>query len=724
MHGENKRGKIFIAVIAALLMTIAAGFFYNTSLFENMLNQIVERYVLEANHQLAVQVSYQLRSGEEFVKDLADSLSRMPQHLVTEEFLERKTEALALKGIYIVSSDGEVFPKLPEDENKLTQWLERNPQIFDEYMVSYERKPGLIVFTAPFTREGEQMIVLGAQNYENLQSLVGMTDYQEQGLSLLFDSETNEVLMSGEDGAIEVDESMTASWIQSWHDQITQPHIHTENIAGIGEVYVAICKVESTSWVQMAIISSEFLTSKIRPYMNIYGVLAILVLLVFALLMWRLVSENKKKEIMFSTDPLTGGYNRLGFIQAAHSLVDNRNYSFYVIVYINVVNFKLINEKWSEEEGNRVLQFIYQVLNQHLKENELVCRSGMDRYFLLLKDKEDQNIAMRIQTMIQSIHERIQQLSSYAMDFYIGACRIEDVHAFSSAINKAIFASQRGINHNKCIFYDKDITEEYNREKLLNDLFEESIQNRDFQVYLQPKVSIGQNKDFQAEALIRWIHPAEGIIYPSEFIPLFEKNGKIGQLDLYVFEEVCRLESQWIKEKKEPIAISVNISRFHLRNSGVDIWKNYQKIKQKYHIPDGLIELEMTETIMLEKNQLSFVKQVLDGFHSSGFQVALDDFGFAYSSLALLKDFEVDTMKLDREFFVNENEKSRKIVASLIQLAHHLGMHVVAEGIEEESQVAMLQEMGCDYIQGFVFAKPMPIDEFEKWGEMYEENQY
>ena len=118
------------------------------------------------------------------------------------------------------------------------------------------------------------------------------------------------------------------------------------------------------------------------------------------------------------------------------------------------------------------------------------------------------------------------------------------------------------------------------------------------------------------------------------------------------------------------------------------------------------------------------MKQVLDGFHFSGFQVALDDFGFAYSSLALLKDFEVDTMKLDREFFVNENEKSRKIVASLIQLAHHLGMHVVAEGIEEENQVTMLQAMGCDYIQGFVFAKPMPIDEFEKWGEMYEENQY
>lgn len=205
------------------------------------------------------------------------------------------------------------------------------------------------------------------------------------------------------------------------------------------------------------------------------------------------------------------------------------------------------------------------------------------------------------------------------------------------------------------------------------------------------------------------------MIYPSEFIPLFEKNGKICKLDLYMFEEVCRLEDRWIREKKTVSRISVNISRFHLREAGSDIWKKYKKILDQYHIPEGIIEMELTETMFLEENQVPFVKAILDGFRSCGLRVALDDFGFAYSSLSMLKEFAVDALKMDRSFFVNENDKSKKIVVSIIQMAHNLEMDVVAEGIEDQEQVEMLKNMGCDLIQGYVYSRPLPVGEFEIW---------
>lgn len=165
----------------------------------------------------------------------------------------------------------------------------------------------------------------------------------------------------------------------------------------------------------------------------------------------------------------------------------------------------------------------------------------------------------------------------------------------------------------------------------------------------------------------------------------------------------------------------MNLSRFHIRTAGCDVWKKYQEIKERYRIPDGLLEIELTETALLESHQLEFVKQVLDGFRRIGMSVALDDFGFAYSSLSLLKALQVDTLKLDRSFFLNESKRSRSIVHSVIQLAHSLNMNVVAEGIESMEQVEALSKMDCDFIQGYVYSKPISVDEFEVWRERYEE---
>ena len=323
--------------------------------------------------------------------------------------------------------------------------------------------------------------------------------------------------------------------------------------------------------------------------------------------------------------------------------------------------------------------------------------------------------------MEADINNRIRnRFGKYSLEFSVGAYRMEDDNEISQAMNKAMHASRLGEEKHICSFYQGAIAEQISRENHLNALFDESLRNHDFYAYLQPKVSAGKEKCCEAEALVRWIHPREGMIYPSDFIPVLERNGKICSLDLYIFEEICRLIQSWISQGKTVTHISVNLSRFHIRNAGSDVWKQYQEIKERYQIPDGVLEIELTETALLESHQFEFVKQVLDGFRRIGIAVALDDFGFAYSSLSLLKALEVDTLKLDRTFFLNESKRSRNIVCNVIQLAHSLHMNVVAEGIENMEQVHALREMDCDLIQGYVYSRPISADEFEAWREQYE----
>ena len=251
----------------------------------------------------------------------------------------------------------------------------------------------------------------------------------------------------------------------------------------------------------------------------------------------------------------------------------------------------------------------------------------------------------------------------------------------------------------------------------LDTLFDESIQNGDFKLYLQPKVSLETNEICGAEALVRWIHPEYGAIYPSDFIPLFERNGKICRLDIYMFEEVCKLVHQWKEEGRKLVPISVNLSR---RNIGMgNFVQNYVEIKEKYDIPDSLIEFELTESLFFDTQQIQIVKQIIEEMHAHGFLCSLDDFGFGYSSLALLKEFDVDTIKLDRQFFLGESDKMWKVVGKLISLAKELGIHIVAEGIETPEQLICLKENDCDMVQGYIYSKPLAALDFKKWFDTY-----
>lgn len=275
--------------------------------------------------------------------------------------------------------------------------------------------------------------------------------------------------------------------------------------------------------------------------------------------------------------------------------------------------------------------------------------------------------------------------------------------------------ARTGEQDGQCIFYHAALTRNLLEEQELTAMFPGSLEHGDFQVFLQPKVWIENGRLGGAEALVRWHHPQRGVIYPSDFIPLFEKNGRIRELDLFIFEEVCKTISRWAEEEMELFPVSVNLSRQHFKDENA--LTPFADIARRYAIPSGIIELELTESIFFDDQGIENVKRQIDAMHAMGFLCSLDDFGAGYSSLGLLMEFDVDVIKLDRRFFLNvERKKTRDVVGgAVVELAGKLGVQTVAEGIETQRQLEFVRDARCDLIQGYLYAKPLPIPEFEEW---------
>ena len=258
--------------------------------------------------------------------------------------------------------------------------------------------------------------------------------------------------------------------------------------------------------------------------------------------------------------------------------------------------------------------------------------------------------------------------------------------------------------------YSEEMREQALKNLRLEAEMREAIRTDAFVLYLQPQKSMKEhNAILRAEVLVRWQHSAEELMMPGEFIPLFERSGAIVQLDLYVFEKACRI-LQRANAQGHKLCLAVNVSRITMLQP--DFVTSYQRLKEQYGLADGTIELEFTEDVAVE-NDARF-RQTVIALKQQGFLCAIDDFGVGQSSLNVLQNLPIDVLKLDRRFFQVEQEPRRGyiVIANVIRMAGELGICTVAEGIEQPEQVGVLAEMGCAYIQGYVFERPLPAEEY------------
>lgn len=455
--------------------------------------------------------------------------------------------------------------------------------------------------------------------------------------------------------------------------------------------------------------------------MNLAIIVISLVFILLFYLVFKIYDAGRKElteKVFF--DEVTGGINGRAFRMKYRQIMPEIQPFTYTVILLDAQNFKLINEKFGEESGDRLLHDSYQTILKHIKEedNEFAARSELDHFFICMKEGKQETIQKRIDEIIRDINEAWgNKAANHPVTFWQAACVVEDNQSDIMAIKakvRAALQKQRLDVSGGCVFYNQKIMETIKRNHKLENLFETSIEHHNFEMYLQPKVEVGSWELKGAEALVRWNHPEEGIIFPSEFIPLFEKDGKIQELDRYMFEETCKFIKERRCNGKKTFPISVNLSRNHFQTP--DFLDKFVEIADRYEVPRNLLEFELTERIFVDDYSIENIKAGMHRIHEMGFLCSIDDFGAGYSSLGLLREFEIDVLKLDRSFFMDlSDRKSRKIIKCLIELAKNMDVQTVAEGIETEEQMIELQDLPCNLIQGYIFSKPLPAGDFEKW---------
>ena len=420
----------------------------------------------------------------------------------------------------------------------------------------------------------------------------------------------------------------------------------------------------------------------------------------------------RKNTKMFYTDMKTGGENWMYFVKKGTSLLkkNRRGRRKYAMLHLQMQKYRSFCTCFGVREGEELIEKFYYALKKVIRSNELMAYHENAEFGVLISYVHEEQLVQRIDGFKRALNAVLPNMKLY---FGVGVCRInpgeKDVEQL---YNNALIACEMlgEETEDKIAYYDVELNKQKLWERKVEDDMERALLNREFKVYLQPKVSAMQETLAGAEALVRWIHPKEGFIPPNKFIPIFERNGFILKLDDYMLEEVSRLQAQWLAEGRKVVPISVNVSRAHFTRE--DLAEHICGIVDKYKVPHNIIELELTESAFFDDKKvlLNTVKKLRD----FGFIVSMDDFGAGFSSLNSLKELQLDVLKIDADFFRGENveERGMLIVSEVIDLAKKLNMKIVAEGIESREQVDFLVEQECDLIQGYFFAKPMAIEEF------------
>lgn len=432
---------------------------------------------------------------------------------------------------------------------------------------------------------------------------------------------------------------------------------------------------------------------------------------------------EKSKVRFLEYDFLTGIYGQQKFYQATRELLDQRAGENFAFIHFDIDRFRIINTLYGSKEGDRLIHFVAGAIRK------VMTAYGRGTYGRLGGDVFGMCVPYEDGAAIYHILEGIRaEIRKHTVHYYLETCAgiylVDDPDMEVAAMhdNAEIAAAQcKGQYMVHDVLYTEEIGQKMLREQHIIDEMDTALAEQQFIVYFQPKYHLKKMAPYGAEALVRWKKPNGEIVLPNEFIPIFERNGFITKLDYYVWEKVCQFIESELSQGRNPAPISVNVSRVNLYNP--DFMDSLIDLIHRYHIPPHYLNLELTESVFSEDAEL--IQRAVNYLHDAGFTILMDDFGSGYSSLNILKDVDLDVLKIDMKFFSKGNtaEKGAKIIEAVIRMAESLDMMVIAEGVEEKHQVDFLNDLGCDYIQGYYFGRPMSQDQYEKLTNHEEEEQ-
>ncbi len=458
------------------------------------------------------------------------------------------------------------------------------------------------------------------------------------------------------------------------------------------------------------------------------GVLLFMVIVISILMISNVISSivgQRRMSAIFFMDEVTGGHNWMWFLAKGEPMLKKRcnsrkKYAILDLVFVKYRNYCVCH---SIEKGEKALCMVDQMLRKSLGKKELCAHYASANFVLLLEYEEEETLKTRIGEMLKEL-EQIDPVHRFS--FHVGIDLLENAtDKKGNPVRRKTIDLEKDYN-NACAaratlaksddsgvaFFNEKLVEEQKWLDLVQEKQQEALEKEEFLVYYQPKYDPNTNQLRGAEALIRWQSPELGFVSPGRFIPIFEKNGFITKIDHYMLEHVAKDQKAWLDQGFACVPVSVNVSRAHFIES--NLAEQIRDMVDAAGTPHEYIELELTESAFFDDKK-ALITTIMK-LKEYGFAVSMDDFGSGYSSLNSLKDMPLDVLKLDAEFFRGDlsDKRGEIVISEAIRLAKSLNMRTVAEGVEIKEQVDFLAKQGCDMIQGFYYAKPLPKEEFEK----------
>lgn len=483
--------------------------------------------------------------------------------------------------------------------------------------------------------------------------------------------------------------------------------------------FLQFVPLKANDWYLVSSVPAQYVeaqaTQVAKLSLILFGVVFLIFYYLFFLIMRIRDDSNRRLFTTAFVDSLTGADNFSRMCEQFDDKLAGLNRQAALVIF-DINKFKVINDLHGYERGNEVLKRIAQVLQEQVTAEEAFCRLSADNFILLLKYEDRKEFVKRLKNLATLLKRNCTvEDSCLVLDISFGIYEItEEKLPFYIMLDRANLALEhaKARTFDKCEFYDAADRSRLVAEKQIESEMESALTNGEFEIYLQPKCDFATGEIRGAEALVRWNRGEDRMVRPDEFIPVFERNGFILQLDMFILEEAARLLSTWRANQMPVVPLAVNFSRLHLNDAR--FIPQMRRIMVQYNVPNHLIEAEITESVIF--NNLERAQEVIGQLHLYGFPVAMDDFGSGYSSLNVLKELKFDSIKLDKEFLsgFEENPRAQKVIEGAVRMIKTLGVKVVTEGVETREQAEFLRKCGADLAQGYFFSRPVTVSTFEQ----------
>lgn len=734
---RNSILKLWISLIILAIVLIFSVVFYIKNLTKNFEQEVLQS-MEEVSGQGVISIQTEINGKMNLLEDLATIIKidteQEPEDILRDVRTQftKVVESNDFRGMGIILPDGTAYSTTGEIYNAgqagfYNGALEGNSIITGRIALDADVTGYVNLYMTPIldkTTNEPIAVLFATYETENFRSTLEVVSFHGAGYSYLVDGKGNTVVDSAHptsfQGMTNVLESMEQADAGN-AQAVEELRSYLENnesgkiIFQSGVTKYMYCRpVGINDWYLLTVVPESVIDNQMNVVIRNTIVLVIVLAVIFSALIILLVRQQKKKQEELSTlayvDPVTKGHTFAKFQQIFADTMRNQPNHKYALLALDLNKFKMINDLYGYEEGNKIIYKMNELWEKEFRANECCGHRTADRFVVLLTYVNKDELEQRIQDYRIRLQEATK--GKYKLSLRVGIYQIEDVtDSFSTAYSRSMmaFAAAKDSGKRFMAFYQADMEEQLIWEKNVEDEFQEALRKHEFEVFYQAKINAETGEVSGAEALARWIRPDGTIVPPNRFIPVLENNGSIAELDQYMFKEVCLHQKAWLDEGKPIVPVSVNLSRIQLADSNfVDA---YREILESVGLPPEYVGLEFTESAMFDNEEA--LRSIVDRLHALGVKVLIDDFGVGYSSMMSLKVIPVDILKVDKSFIDSiGDERGDKIVISIIEFALSLGMSVTAEGVENDNQYRFLRNHRCNDIQGYYFSRPVPAKEY------------